>query len=274
MKIWFLKKLFTIMSKWLHSGLLAWIKEQTLTKIILTVNFMITPICTATFVQEQLSERELNSLMFYKFCMSEISTWKLCSPPPFFRQLAMMLLQSCIIAKFGIYLKMWRKASRTAHKDVPKPFQEQCKDLSTMLLGQLMYSAVEMVQGALIALYSLSVVLLKLGNQETNKVFLITMVASKSITFALLPMIQIFASPPIRDDLKQCLIRFTGTVLSHLIYSTRHLVKPRNKNSCPENYFDEYTLCPVQGKLAVLGEVQSVSKHETPVIQSILTPGI
>ena len=117
-----------------------------------------------------------------------------------------------------------------------------------------MYSVVEMVQGALIALYSLSVVLLKLGNQETNKVFMITMVASKSITFALLPMIQIFASPPIRDDLKQCLIRLTALVLYHLIYSTRHLVKPGSKNSRPENYFDEYTLCPVQGKLAVIGQ--------------------
>ena len=109
-----LKKWFTRMSKWLHSGLLARIKEPTLMKIILTVNFVIAPVCTATYVQEQLSERELNSLMFYKFCMSEMSTWKLCRPPPFLRQLAMMLLQSCIIAKFGIYLKMWMKASRTA----------------------------------------------------------------------------------------------------------------------------------------------------------------
>ena len=254
MKIWFLKKRFTRMSKWLHSGLLARIKEPTLMKIILTVNFVIAPVCTATYVQEQLSERELNSLMFYKFCMSEMSTWKLCSPPPFFRQIAMMLLQSCIIAKFGIYLKMWRKASRTAQKDVPEALVEQCKDLSTMLLGQLVYSTVEMVQIVQMVIYGLSVVLLKLGNQETNKVFLITMVASQSITFALLPMIHIFTSPQIRDDLKQCLIRLTGTVLYHLIYSTRHLVKPGSKNSCPENYFDEYTLCPVQGKLAVIGQ--------------------
>ena len=237
-----------------ETGLLARIKEPTLMKSILTVNFVIAPVCTATYVQEQLSERELNSLMFYKFCMSEMSTWKLCRPPPFFRQLAMMLLQSGIIAKFGIYLKMWSTASRTARKDVPEPFQEQCKDLSTMLLGQLVYSAVEMVQYTFIAIYGLSIVVLNLGNQETNKVFLITMVASQSITFALLPMIQIFASPPIRDDLKQCLIRFTSTALSYLIYSTRHLVTPGSKNSRPENYFDEYTLCPVKGKLAVIGQ--------------------
>ena len=70
-----------------------------------------------------MSERELNSLMFYKFCMSQMTTWKPCVPPPFFRQLAMTFLFVSLMTKFVIYLRMWRTVSRTARKDLPESFQ-------------------------------------------------------------------------------------------------------------------------------------------------------
>ena len=116
-----------------------------------------------------------------------------------------------------------------------------------MLLGQLVYSTVELLQLSFIILFGLSVALLNSGNPEANKMFLTLAVASQSVYFVLLPMIQIFAAPQIRTDLKECLIRFMGSVLSHLFYSTRRCVKSVSKPPQPQGVCDEFTLCPMHG---------------------------
>ena len=189
--------------KCLLTGLLSQIKERTLTKVILGVNFVLTPLCIASYVQEKMSERELNSLLYYKFCMSEMTTWKPYAPPPVCRQLAQALVLFSLLTKWFIYFKMWMSVSRKM--EVPDSFQERCKQLSELLFGQLIYTTAEMLPIATIIIYVLCVSIFNVSNPETDKIFI--MLTVPSINFALLPTIQIFATPAIRADLKESLIR-------------------------------------------------------------------
>ena len=189
----------------LFTGLLAQIKERTLTKLILGVNFVITPLCVASHAQERMSERELNSLLFYKVCMSEMTTWRPLAPPPVFRQVAQASLLSALLAKWAIYFKMWITISRRTNQEVPDSFLDRCKTLSELLFGQLIYATAEMLPIAVLVVYIVGVAIFNASDPEADKIFI--MLTVPSINLALLPTIQIFATPAIRADLKQCLIR-------------------------------------------------------------------
>ena len=214
------------MSKCLLPGLLSQIKERTLTKIILAVNFVITPLCITSYVQEKMSERELNSLLYYKFCMSEMATWKPYAPPPVCRQLAQALVLFSLITKWVIYFKMWSKTKRV----VQDTFRERCKELSDLLFGQLMYTTAEILPIASISIYVICVAIFNISNPDANKIFLLLTVPS--INFLLLPTIQIFVTPAIRADLKKTLI---------------NLIRSGCKISHPPNPKAEITLRPMNG---------------------------
>ena len=82
---------------------------------------------------------------------------------------------------------------------------EQCKKLSGLLFGQLIYTTAEMLPIATLVVYVICVAVFSVSHSEVDKIFL--MLTIPSINFALLPTIQVFATPAIRSDLKQCLIR-------------------------------------------------------------------
>ena len=162
---------------------------------------MITPLCTASFVQEMMSQREQDSMVFYNFCLSKSVKWTPMSNPPILRRLVNITILFSLILKFFLYLKMWTKISSQAQRYLPEDYHGRCKELSGLLLGKLVYSVSEFIpMASVITIYFISRYIYKLNNESLNYLIVFTM---PSIYLFILPTIQLLTTPPIRNGIKE-----------------------------------------------------------------------
>ena len=147
-----------------------------------------------------LSQREQESMVFYNFCLSKSAKWKPMSNPPILRKIVNFLLFSSLIFKFFLYFRMWSKISSQAQRYLPEEYHGRCKELSCLLLGKLVYSISEFIpMASVLSIHLVSRYILKLNIEALNYFIVFTM---PSIFLFILPTIQIFTTPPIRNDMR------------------------------------------------------------------------
>ena len=180
---------------------LAQINERTLTRTILLIHLVITPLCTASYVQEMMSKREQESMVFYNYCLSNSVKWTPMPNPPILRKIVNLILLGSLILKSVLYMKMWRTISSQAQRYLPEEHHGRCKELSGLLLGKLVYSVSELIpMVSVISIHFISRYIYKL-NEEALMYF--TIFTMPSILLFILPIIQLYTTPTIRNDIKE-----------------------------------------------------------------------
>ena len=144
-------------------------------------------------------------MIFYNFCLTKSTDWKPMSPVPILRRAVQAIVMCSLIFKLLLYLRMWRKISSQAQRYLPEEDHGRCKELSGLLLGQLVYSVSEFLPmfSAVTAFFIARHIFLF----DTKLVAYVIFFTMPSILLFLLPTIQIFTTPTVWNDVTQCLLQ-------------------------------------------------------------------